>query len=186
MNVTPINCSGVMDNSANVHVVTDKRLFVGPILPCPTSVNVGTVVGSNPPSGIGLARTQWQDNHGAKHEADLVDALHFPDSPVNVVSVTKLGIDRRDPLLNIQTFPTYSILTWNNGQNMMKFHHNASNLPELPLLSTFNPLQCLTTQLKSSSIQLTKEEKIKLFEYMSTKDLNNVPNALVLSIEEKE
>ena len=101
MNVTPVNRSGVMDNSANVHVVKDETLFVGPILPCPVNADVGTVVGSNPPKGIGLARIQWEDNQGLHHEADLVDALYFPDSPVNVVSVTKLGIDRKDPRLNI-------------------------------------------------------------------------------------
>ena len=55
-NATPFNCSGVLDNSANVHVIKDRSLFIREIVDCPLGLDVGTVVGSNAPQGIGTAR----------------------------------------------------------------------------------------------------------------------------------
>ena len=49
------NLTGVLDNSANVHVLKDYSLFISSIEPCPIGVNVGTVVGSTPPEGVGTA-----------------------------------------------------------------------------------------------------------------------------------
>ena len=145
----PSNQSGAIDNSANVHVLRDKSLFISEIHPCPLGADAGTVAGSNKPQGIGLAEIQWYDNNYQLHKASLHDALYFPDSPVNVISVSKLGIDNKDDDLNIQSFPTYSILTWNQGHNKMTFQHSASNLPELALVDSFSPLHCLSTALKA-------------------------------------
>ena len=55
-NVHASNCSGVLDNSANVHVINDKSLYTSPIIKCPLGLDMGTVVGSNTPLGIGTAK----------------------------------------------------------------------------------------------------------------------------------
>lgn len=101
MTVSVTNRTGVLDNSANVHVLRDKCLFIGNINPCPLGVDVGTVVESNKPEGMGLAQIKWHDVNNILHEILLQDALCFPDSPVNVISITKLGLDSRDNQLSI-------------------------------------------------------------------------------------
>ena len=161
-----------MDNSANMHVLRDKYLFVSDIKPTPLGADVGTVVGSNKPQGIGLAETQWHDDDHVLRKETLHDALCFPDSPVNVISVSKLGLDNDDGTCNTQTYPTYSILTWNQRRNTMTFQHSASNLPELALVNHFSPLQCLATALKAAKAQLSKEDELQLFQHVSSKDLH--------------
>ena len=105
------NATGALDNSANVHVLKDRSLFVSDISPSPIGVNVGTVVVSTPPQGVGTARIYWTDKNNVRHALVLQDALYYPVSPANVVSITKLGLDNDDMLLNIQTFPTQSMFT---------------------------------------------------------------------------
>ena len=95
------NCTGVLDNSANVHVLKDKLLFTSKSIDCPVVVDVGTVIGTNYLSGIGTAEIKWYDNYNVEYSTLLHDALYYLDSPINVISVTKLGIDNEDDKLNI-------------------------------------------------------------------------------------
>jgi len=111
LNTTPSNLSGVMDNSTNIYILRDCSLFIADISLCPLGADVGTVVRSSKPQGIGLAQIKWLDNDNEEHTMPLYNALYFPDSPVNIISVSKLGIDAKDILINIQSFTTYTILT---------------------------------------------------------------------------
>ena len=82
----------------------------------------------------------------------LYDTLYFPDSPVNVISVSKLALDYRDSKMSIQSFSTYLVFTWNYGENMIPFQHSISNLPEIVPITNFNPLYCLASSLYESTI----------------------------------
>lgn len=67
-----------------------------------------------------------------------------------------------------------------------KFHHGPSNLPELFLFDSSDPLHCLTTHLKDSLVQLKKEDELKFFSHLSSKDLTQLINAPQLTVLEKE
>ena len=56
--VEPSVHSGVMDNSANIHVIKDKHLFTSDIHDCPLGVDIGTVI-RNRYGGNGLVRQGW-------------------------------------------------------------------------------------------------------------------------------
>ena len=75
----------------------------------PPGVDVGTVVGSNKPQGIDREKLVSVDNNDKQHAITLEDTLCYPWSPVNVISVTKLGLDREDATLNLQTFSSHSV-----------------------------------------------------------------------------
>ena len=109
------------------------------------------------------------------------DALYFLLSPTNVVSITKLRLDAKDKLLNIQTYPTYFIFTWNNRENVIQFHYDLKHLLELSLFDSFHPLHYLTTDLKVSITRLSKDNKIKSFENMLSNNLHQLINTLQLS-----
>ena len=81
---------------------------------------------------------KWLDNKNIKHTILLYNALYFPDSLVNIISVSKLGINAKNTPMNIQFFTTYSNITWNQGYNSMAFHYSALNLPELTLIDDIN------------------------------------------------
>ena len=98
-------------------MIKDKNLFISDILDCPLGIDIDTVIGNNKPHRIGMAAMVWYNKSGIRYCFLLQDTLYHPDSSVNVISVTKLGQDECDSILNIQTFLTYSIFTWNHGNN---------------------------------------------------------------------
>ena len=86
-----------LDNCVNIHIIIDKTLFLNGLRQCSPSDGVNTATGSNSPQGIDTATMRWRHSDGTIHEAVLHDALHYPDSPVNVVSVTKLAQNPKTP-----------------------------------------------------------------------------------------
>ena len=109
------------------------------------------------------------DDDSNQHAMTLEDGLCYPRSPVNVISVTKLELDRDDAILNTQTFSSYSMFTRNKGESSTHFKHGTSNLPELNIISSFNPLTVLSTRLKDSIIRLSNQDQLQLFEHVSKK-----------------
>ena len=86
----------VCDNSANVHVCNDKSCFVGEIK-LDRSLQVATIGGKkNTSAGIGTVRWKWKDDDGVFHTFEIRDVLYFPDSPVNILSVTKFADQLND------------------------------------------------------------------------------------------
>ena len=78
----------VCNNSTNVQIYNKQNMFVGEIIKC-TNQGVATVGGKgHHPSGIGTVRWIWCDNSGKSHEYLVKDALFFPQSPINILSVT--------------------------------------------------------------------------------------------------
>ncbi len=126
----------VLDNSATCHICNNKSLFISPITPIPTSNDIGvdTAGGTVRPIGIGNIRIKWTDDDGLAHQEVIDDVLYFPKSPVNIIGVTKLGMQRNDPEgTHILTKSQYSVFTWNFGAYTRTIHHHASGLPELPI-----------------------------------------------------
>ena len=68
----------------------------------------------------------------------------------------------------------------------MSFKHGPSNLPELNIISSFNPLAFLSTRLKDSSTRLSKQDQLQLFEHTSNTELNSLINSSSLTNLERE
>ncbi len=82
----------MVDNAANVHIINYKSLFnKSELNPC-TTHGVATIGGSSlSPKGKGDAAILIQDDEGVSTEITLQDALYFPDSPVNIISIACLA-----------------------------------------------------------------------------------------------
>ena len=171
--VEPSIHSRVIDNSANICVIKDKYLFTSDIRNCLLGINIGTVISNNKSHRIGTAAMVWYNKSGTKHCFLLKYALYYPDSSVNVISVTKLGQDECDSTLNIQAFPTYSIFTWNHGHTSHFLYYSAINLPELHIYPTIHHSE-FTTHHKNNHITLFKEDQLALFKDVSSSDLHDL------------
>ena len=68
----------------------------------------------------------------------------------------------------------------------MHFKHGTSNLPELNIISSFNPLTVLSTRLKDSSIRLHNQDQMQLFDHVSKKELHALMNSSPLTDLERE
>jgi hypothetical protein len=127
----------VVDNSAAGHVINDSKYFIDNLEPAPhTHV---TIIGkeTHKPSGKSTARIAFKDDDGTVHNIVLKVAYYFPDSPVNILSVTALAdqLDDDDGTW-IQTCRHQSIFQWDHGKFQRQFYHPLSGLPGLPLEST--------------------------------------------------
>ena len=88
--------SAVCDNSANVHVCNQKGMYVGELRPI-KSHKVATIGGKgHSPEGIGTVKWSWNDDDGRKHEYLVEDVLFFPQSPINILSVTEFAKQLQD------------------------------------------------------------------------------------------
>ena len=57
-----------------------------------TGVGIVTVGGDDfHPLHVGTVNLSWKDDSGTIHDVTIENALHFPTSPVNVISVGKLS-----------------------------------------------------------------------------------------------
>ena len=124
----------VCDNSANVHVCNDKSCFIDEIL-MDRSLQVATIGGKeNTSAGIGTVRWKWKDDDGVFHTFEIQDVLYFPESPVNILSVTKFADQLNDDEgTGIDTKRSHSVLYWNEKKFQRTIRHPASNLPEMPV-----------------------------------------------------
>ena len=81
----------VCDNSANVHICKDKTMYVSDITPV-TMHEVATIGGrGHAPAGVGTVRWNWIDGSGVKHTYLVENVLYFPQSPINILSVTEFA-----------------------------------------------------------------------------------------------
>ena len=81
----------IFDNSDNVHICRSKSMFIGPM--CRTDQHyVATIGGSNnSASGMGTVLWRWKDDLRKIHTIDIENVLYFPQSPVNILSITGLA-----------------------------------------------------------------------------------------------
>jgi len=101
LNIALSNKTRVMDNSTNVYVLRDRFLFIGDIKLCLIGADISTIIGLNKSEGIGLVEIQSYDNNSHLYKVMLHDALYFYDSPVNVISISKLALDYHDSKMDI-------------------------------------------------------------------------------------
>ena len=91
--------SGVTDNCANTHVGNDESMFVPGTLKSLSQQKEGvmTIGGSDHiPSAIGDVQIRLKDDQGQLFEHTLKDVLYFPNSPVNILSITCLARELND------------------------------------------------------------------------------------------
>ena len=78
-------------NSANVHVCNDKNCFKGELV-TEKSYQVATIRDShNRATAVGTVVWEWKDDKGKLHTFEVKDVLYLLDSPVNILSVTKVA-----------------------------------------------------------------------------------------------
>ena len=76
----------------------------------------------------------WLDDDGHRHTNTVDEVLFFPESPVNILGVTKYADQLQDGEgTSIHTKWKYSIFTWNFGKHTRTFDHPPSGLPELQI-----------------------------------------------------
>ena len=116
----------VCDNSANTHICNNKAMFVS--FKETTSGMVATTGGKmNRPGGIGTVEWTWKDDSGVSHTERLDNVLYFPQSPINIMSVTEFAKQLDDEeSTGIDTKMKYSRFYWKQNQFSKKIYHSAS------------------------------------------------------------
>ena len=133
------NLTAVLDNSATAHIFHDKAMFSNYRVLDPSQSKVATI-GEHTCSahGIGDVKLAWFDDEGTLHKHTLTNALHFPKSSVNLISITSFARTNNDQFIStggekayITTGDGHSKFTWDKFTR--NFEHPDSNLPEMPL-----------------------------------------------------
>ena len=90
----------VLDNCTNVHIWDDLSTFIPAsyIKFSSTSTSVISAVNGtiNLPAGCGDAPVKWIDDNGQFFKITLKNILHFPKSPVNIISIVGLAEQLKD------------------------------------------------------------------------------------------
>lgn len=85
----------ICNNSANVHVCNDKRMFMN-LWDIKQPQVVATIGGKNSkPTGIGSVKWTWNDDEGASHTY-IMNVLYFPSSPVDILSISEFANQLKD------------------------------------------------------------------------------------------
>ena len=147
----------ICDNSANVHVCFDKRMFIGELRRTDKHY-VATIGGSkNVAQGMGTVRWRWRDDSGKVYAMEIKDVLYFPQSPVNILSGTCLADQfKDDDGTGIDTKRNRSRFYWDHNKYQRTIIHPASNLPELPVNEGFT-FSGLYSRVFGRKVSLTKE-----------------------------
>ena len=118
---------------------------------------VATIGGQkNAATGMGTVCWTWKDDNGKKHTYDIEDALYFPSSPVNILSVTSFAAQLNDDDgTGIDTKRSRSTFYWDNNQHQRTIIHPASNLPEIRINEGFS-LAGLYSRAVGFKVNLTK------------------------------
>jgi hypothetical protein len=88
---------------------------------------------------MGTVRWIWKDDDGKSHTIEVQDVLYFPESPVNILSVTSLANQFNDDEgTGIDTKRNKSLFYWDHNRHHRTINHPPSNLPELPINEGFN------------------------------------------------
>ena len=95
---------------------------------------VTTIGNPSLPKGIGNKKVHWKDDSGKMHSHILTDVLFFPESPVKIMSITKLAHEMNDETGTwIKTMGNKSIFSWDFEKTERTIYHHPSNLPNMIL-----------------------------------------------------
>ena len=131
----------VVDNCANVNIWNDINGFIPDSylrINEQASTAVSAVNGEgNLPAGCGDVPIEWKDDKGQDYKIILKNVLHFPKSPVKILSVVSLAEQLKDDLDTWILSRRYqSIFTWDFGKFTKTILHGSSKLPELQVKSS--------------------------------------------------
>ena len=126
----------VIDNSANTHIWSRLDDYVeGSLHYFDDSDDTASVLtigdDSSRPVGVGTVKVKIRDDTSDQFKDMILEkALYFPNSPVNVISVTHLALQFKDPDGTwIKTKMNSSEFAWDFEQYRAQFHHPSSHLP---------------------------------------------------------
>ena len=144
----------VYDNSANTHICNRRDMFED--FQATTRGQVATIGGKlNRPAGIGTVAWTWKDDLGVAHTERLKGVLYFPQSPINIMSITELARQLDDPDgTGIDTKMNSSRFYWQGNKFSRTIHHSPSNLPE-PAINEGTSLFSLFTRIFSRTVDDT-------------------------------
>ena len=128
----------VVDNCANVHIWNEIKDFLpGSYIKFneAASTAVSAVNGSsNVPAGCGDVSVSWNDDSGKEYSIILKNVLHFPHSPVKILSVVSLAEQLGDEYDTwILSRQKESIFTWAKGAFSKTIQHGKARLPEMSI-----------------------------------------------------
>ena len=140
----------ILDNSANAHIWSIRSSFVTfqPIDSCKVATIGGT---DHRATGIGTVKASWQDDNGKSHTYELQNVLYFPDSPVNIISITAFANQLNDDDgTNIMTARHHSVFQWNFAEYQRTFTHSpTTNLPEIIVNEGYNTFASFCNSISS-------------------------------------
>ena len=89
--------------------------------------------------GEGDVPVEWTDDKGAIYKITLKNVLHFPKSPVKILSCVSLADQLQDDWDTwIWSRRFQSVFTWAFGKFTKTIIHGKSKLPELMIKSSHN------------------------------------------------
>ena len=147
----------VVDNSANTHVWSDLKHFeAGSVTYFDDASDVGVLtIGneSSKPLGRGRVQISILDNSGVAQPVTLEDVLYFPNSPVNIVGVTKLAEQYDDQNGTwIQTRWKRSTFVWDHEKFICDFEHPSCRLPILDVMTGYGSSEGFHAFLAGSGV----------------------------------
>ena len=165
----------VADNSANVNIWNCLADFVHLRLfdENEMSEQIGTIGTKAAPLGIGDVPIIITDNNQVEHHLILRKVYYFPDSDVNLISISELATLFPDRWGKPDEDGTYiksgrskSTLTWNQGKFSKTFIHPNTKIPEMPInhgytsffaaCSIFDKIQNPLRTMKNSVFKVSK------------------------------
>ena len=149
--------SCICDNSANTHIWNCVKDFIPAILvqlSASAASSVVTIGGSDfHPTSIGDLKLTWTDDDGVPYTTILKDVLYFPDSPVNVLSVTAFAAQLDDDHGTwIKTSRHQSVFTWDNEKFSKTLVHPASNLPQMTINNGYSVFTSFYNVLEKAKV----------------------------------
>eukprot|EP00956_Cyclotella_meneghiniana_P015820 scaffold24563_cov43-Cyclotella_meneghiniana.AAC.8 len=151
----PNGITFVIDNCANAHICSNKKLFIDELKPSGTRVLTANGPGEELMSGT--IRISWDDDTGTTHTYDLPDVLYSPESTANIISITKLGemfgstdqpVSRDESGTCISSNASYSEFTWDHKKYKKKIIHGNSRLPELQVNAGYYSFASYVSKLR--------------------------------------
>ena len=121
----------VLDSCANVHIINDPEIFES--ISSTTTTGVATI-GGDPltPKGQGDCNIYISNDRGEKIPVQLLNALYFPDSPVNIISIAQLADSFEDNYkTKVSTARYHTDFQWDFGKHHRTIHHNFTRIPEI-------------------------------------------------------
>ena len=92
-----------------------------------------------------------EDDNGKEYDIILKNVLHFPKSPVKILSVVQLAEQLQDDLDTwILSRRFQSIFTWAKGKFTKTITHGKSRLPELLIKSSHNTVKAFYSLVQKS------------------------------------